>query len=419
MRKNTHKDIYILSMDGGGIRGVIPVMVLQELERILADSGTPRPVSSCFDLVAGTSTGGLIALALAAPYDRLNLDFESGELPRREHIQKNVSIIDMYKLRFRANHQIPEEPEEGPLPAAAEEPVQESSPQAPSSLRSRIRDYLHSRYRDKSRTLQNEAVELSKILAIYEEQGERIFPKSSFRQLQAIGQMFGDKYDVASLERLLDTIFSDLTMQEATLPVVVTTYDCYGGNPYLISSYGNRQYTMRDAARATSAAPTYFSPLMASPIGREDELHCLIDGGVCVNNPSLVAYLEAKKLFPDAGHFHILSLGTAAARYSLSRDEFIGGGMIGWLDPAKNFPLYQSMTTSQYGLTDYALNSLPDVSYHRIDGTQGTRHIRLDDAGEENITRLKGIGQEVIRTYRDQLTRFCDELLTRTQGERY
>jgi patatin-like phospholipase/acyl hydrolase len=49
----------VLAIDGGGIRGVIPAMVLAEIER-----QTAKPVSSLFDLVVGTSTGSLLALGL-------------------------------------------------------------------------------------------------------------------------------------------------------------------------------------------------------------------------------------------------------------------------------------------------------------------------------------------------------------------
>ena len=52
----------ILSIDGGGIRGVFPAAYLAELEhRFLAGA----PIGAYFDMVAGTSTGGIIALALA------------------------------------------------------------------------------------------------------------------------------------------------------------------------------------------------------------------------------------------------------------------------------------------------------------------------------------------------------------------
>lgn len=56
------KHIRILSIDGGGIRGIVPAAVLAEIER-----RTGRPTSALFDLIAGTSTGGILALALSQP----------------------------------------------------------------------------------------------------------------------------------------------------------------------------------------------------------------------------------------------------------------------------------------------------------------------------------------------------------------
>jgi predicted acylesterase/phospholipase RssA len=50
----------ILSIDGGGIRGLIPAIVCQRLEAL-----SRKPVRQLFDLIAGTSTGGILALALA------------------------------------------------------------------------------------------------------------------------------------------------------------------------------------------------------------------------------------------------------------------------------------------------------------------------------------------------------------------
>lgn len=50
----------ILAIDGGGIRGVMPAAFLHAIERDLA-----APIHKYFDLIVGTSTGGIIALALA------------------------------------------------------------------------------------------------------------------------------------------------------------------------------------------------------------------------------------------------------------------------------------------------------------------------------------------------------------------
>ncbi len=59
------KRIKVLSIDGGGIRGIIPAMILAEIEK-----RTKKPISSLFDLIAGTSTGGILALGLTIPNDR-------------------------------------------------------------------------------------------------------------------------------------------------------------------------------------------------------------------------------------------------------------------------------------------------------------------------------------------------------------
>ena len=51
----------ILSLIGGGIRGAFVTSYLHQLEQRLG-----RPIAECFDLIAGTSTGGIIAAGLAA-----------------------------------------------------------------------------------------------------------------------------------------------------------------------------------------------------------------------------------------------------------------------------------------------------------------------------------------------------------------
>jgi patatin-like phospholipase/acyl hydrolase len=52
---------YLLSIDGGGIRGILPAVALARLERV-----TGRPAREIFSFAAGTSTGALIAAAVAA-----------------------------------------------------------------------------------------------------------------------------------------------------------------------------------------------------------------------------------------------------------------------------------------------------------------------------------------------------------------
>jgi patatin-like phospholipase/acyl hydrolase len=65
----------VLSVDGGGIRGIIPALVLREIER-----RTARPISDLFDLVAGTSTGGIIALGMTKPNENGEPQYSAEEI---------------------------------------------------------------------------------------------------------------------------------------------------------------------------------------------------------------------------------------------------------------------------------------------------------------------------------------------------
>ena len=53
----------ILSLDGGGIKGIFPAAVLASLERNFLEG---ESIGDYFDLIAGTSTGGILALGLGA-----------------------------------------------------------------------------------------------------------------------------------------------------------------------------------------------------------------------------------------------------------------------------------------------------------------------------------------------------------------
>ncbi|OMP02038.1 Patatin/Phospholipase A2-related protein [Corchorus olitorius] len=60
--------VTILSIDGGGVRGIIPGVILAKLESELQKlDGEDVRLADYFDVIAGTSTGGLITAMLAAP----------------------------------------------------------------------------------------------------------------------------------------------------------------------------------------------------------------------------------------------------------------------------------------------------------------------------------------------------------------
>ena len=58
------RPVHLLAIDGGGVRGLIPALILAELE-----ARTGRGCAELFDLFAGTGTGGVVALALTTLRD--------------------------------------------------------------------------------------------------------------------------------------------------------------------------------------------------------------------------------------------------------------------------------------------------------------------------------------------------------------
>ncbi|WP_341819689.1 patatin-like phospholipase family protein [Wolbachia endosymbiont (group A) of Brachyopa scutellaris] len=66
---------YILSVDGGGIRGIIPAIILAEVEK-----RTRKRVAEIFDLMAGTSTGGIVVAGLCKKDERGNPQYSANDL---------------------------------------------------------------------------------------------------------------------------------------------------------------------------------------------------------------------------------------------------------------------------------------------------------------------------------------------------
>ena len=67
----------VLSLDGGGIRGLIPALVLAALEKKAG-----RPIAELFDLITGTSTGGILALGLTVAGDKGGPRYTAGDLAK-------------------------------------------------------------------------------------------------------------------------------------------------------------------------------------------------------------------------------------------------------------------------------------------------------------------------------------------------
>ncbi len=59
----TGRELCLLSLDGGGVRGLSTLLILKQLMESIDSKNPPKPCDY-FDMIGGTSTGGLMALML-------------------------------------------------------------------------------------------------------------------------------------------------------------------------------------------------------------------------------------------------------------------------------------------------------------------------------------------------------------------
>jgi hypothetical protein len=210
----------ILSLDGGGIKGAFTASILATWEEY-----TGLRIADHFDLVAGTSTGGIIALAVALG------------MPAR-------TILDFYR-----------------------------------------------------------------------NDGPKIFPTRGWptRLGLAVSHLLQSKYSREPLKRALVNVFGDKTLSDARCRLILPAYDALRGRIFLFKTAHHpnlsfdKAVTAVDAALATSAAPTYFSPAEVPT----QEGNPYVDGGVWANCPTLAALIEAVHFLNiPLNDLDILSVGT-------------------------------------------------------------------------------------------------------------
>src|SRR4029077_17585664 len=202
--------------------------------------------------------------------------------------------------------------------------------------------------------------------------------------------------------------FQDTELKSALTPLLISSYDLQSQLPFFFKSHRiaadpTFNWNVKDIARATSAAPTYFPPLHLVK-GPED--YALVDGGVFVNNPSMAAYAEARSLYPDAPAFTVVSVGTGDRQDQITYASAKDWGLLGW---AKE--IVPVLMDSVSEAVDFELRALPGCTYHRLQ----VPHLQnassnMDDADPENLRELQGVAGEYVASISDQLTRLCAEL---------
>jgi patatin-like phospholipase/acyl hydrolase len=155
-----------------------------------------------------------------------------------------------------------------------------------------------------------------------------------------------------------------------------------------------------DAARATSAAPTYFEP---ANLQWAEKSRTLIDGGVYMNSPAVSAYAEARKLFPNQP-IAMLSLGTGELTRPIPYEEARTWGSALWV-----MSVLDCMFDGAAKAADHQMRLFLGEEYQRLQATLTYASDDMDDASKGNIRNLKQTAREMISKNQDELARFFDQ----------
>lgn len=306
-----HKDrVRILAIDGGGIRGLLPAYILNHVAQALSQKTGSFHFAQHIDLMAGTSTGGIITYGLTMPG------------PRARPKYTPQTLVDLYR-----------------------------------------------------------------------EKGHEIFP-APWNPLKF---MVEATYDATGIERYLGEFFGETMTSECCCPTLVTSFDLKHNQPYLFDSLRAKvdtssNFRLRDAGRATSAAPTYFPS--AKVTNQLDELFEFVDGGIYANNPTLFALQRAYKLYPTAKEYIVYSLGTGeTAKQNLS--HLGNAGLVKWGVNIANV-LMDNAADYTEKLLNAEIQRDPRIKYVRIQPILQESEAAMDNVRLENIENLLRVAERTV-----------------------
>lgn len=319
--------VRVLSIDGGGVFGVIPAEILAGVERV-----TGRAIADTFDLIVGTSVGGLIALMLACPGAEGSARYSAAEVGE-----------------------------------------------------------------------------------LFQRRAKRMFTRRAMRKVKCAALACGAIYQPQPMEEVLAEHLGETPMHAARTRVSVTAFDLLGSRMIAMRSDASGPLDgavvrMREAARAATAAPTYFPPMVVRSGLGGGEVACLIDAGVCVNNPGQVALAEAMRAFgvgPES--VTMLSLGCGVQRENFDADRVAKWSRVRWV-----CPLLRLLTEGR--VVDEQLRGLaaavPGFVYGRIDpdltGVPGVPKT-FDDGRKPRLRAVRDLGRVTFEQHRAEIETLLGE----------
>ncbi|XP_061977463.1 phospholipase A I-like isoform X1 [Populus nigra] len=360
----------ILSMDGGGMKGLATVRILKAIEK-----GTGKRIHELFDLICGTSTGGMLAVALGIKL--MTLD-------QCEEIYKNLG-----KLVFAE-----------PVPKDNEAATwREKLDQLYKSSSQSFRVVVHG---SKHNADQFERL-LKEMCA--DEDGDLLI-ESAVKNVPKV-------FVVSTLVSVLPAqpfVFRNYQYPVGTPEVPFAISESSGvhvlGSPttgaqvgYKRSAFiGSCKHHIWQAIRASSAAPYYLDDF-------SDDINRWQDGAIVANNPTIFAIREAQLLWPDTRIDCLVSIGCGSVPTKVRKGgwRYLDTGQVLIESACSVDRVEEALST--------LLPMLPEIQYFRFNPVDERCGMELDETDPAIWLKLEAAVDEYVQNNSEALKNVSESLL--------
>ncbi|GLT52606.1 hypothetical protein SLA2020_259380 [Shorea laevis] len=369
-RQVPKQGLRILSMDGGGMKGLATVQLLKEIEK-----GTGKQIHELFDLICGTSTGGMLAIALGVKL--MTLD-------QCEEIYKNLG-----KLVFAES--VPKDNEAATWREKLDQLYKSSS----QSFRVVVHGSKHSADQFE-RLLKEMCADEDGDLLI--ESAVKNIPKV-FVVSTLVSVMPAQPFIFRNYQYPVGTPEVSFAISESSGITVLGSPTTGAQVGYKRSAFiGSCKHQIWQAIRASSAAPYYLDDF-------SDDVFRWQDGAIVANNPTIFAIREAQLLWPDAKIDCLVSLGCGSVPTKVRRG--------GWryLDTSQVLIESACSVDRVEEAVSTLLPMLPGIQYFRFNPVDERCDMELDETEPTVWLKLEATFEEYIKNNSEAFKNVCERLL--------
>lgn len=334
----------VLSLDGGGVRGMVQAQILAEVERQMG-----KPISECFDMIVGTSTGAIVGMGLACPDDNI---------PGKPKYTAD-EIVDFYG-------KVSEEVFPQSRMNMARQILRRKHDHKP--LEKLLKGFFG------NNTLKDACTGVM-VSALETERAEPLFMRFKGQGKEQDGHHDENFYirDVLRGATAAPTYFE---------PANIYSLEEREGKP------PRRAHT-------------------------DDKRHSLVDGALFNNQPALTGLFEALMNRDSEDEILVFSVSSGGLKTPYNNKDVKKWGLSSWVDPRKDVPLLQMMIAGQAGTADYKMEKILGNRYIRMEIDLDDENLpanaqpnpAIDDATPENMKSIDRYARFIIDNKEKELQR--------------